>query len=192
MTPWCHHLPHPSDTRVSGNTWGVVGALLGVRTGHHALRHWHKDRLVPRAVSCPEGEAGPWGVLQGLPKPQFQFAGSSGLGGSERGSVGVQASPDVKVGGSPSGGLASQCHLPLLWVMPGAAPGRGLGDLQLPARGWGKRIDLGRSAPGMPPQPPSQQCPPGPGCSPSPAVLAPTLPGRCGAAIFPAHPIPLC
>ncbi|XP_037263095.1 activated CDC42 kinase 1 isoform X5 [Falco rusticolus] len=43
----------------------------------------------------------------------------------------------------------------------------------------------------MPPRSPSWQCPMGPDCSPSPAMLAPLLSGRCRAAIFPAHPIPL-
>lgn len=92
--------------------------------------------------------------------------------------------------GSPSRGGASQCHLPMLGAVPGAAPGRDLGDPQLPARGWGERIDPGRNPGVPPPRSPSRQCPPEPGCSLGPAVRAPTLLGRCGAAIFPAHPIP--
>lgn len=147
-----------------------VGVLLGVRIMPRSVGMRSKfipgDSAVPQRTGRSqvfEGAAGP-------PRSDFSHLQlwPRGLGeGLWLGSVGVQASPYVQVWGFPiqGGGF-------LLGAVPGAAaPGRGLGDPQAPATGWGERID-----PGVPFGPPFQPHPPGPGCCPSRAVLAPALP----------------
>lgn len=127
-----------SYTEVSGD--GVGGEVCGEQERGLGGASGGQDR-----ASCPMALAlcrtpkdrqipGGYGGLQG---PSLISAWARGLREVLRpGSVGVRANLDVQVGGFPvGGGVASQCHLPLLGVVPGAALGRGLGDPQLPVRG---------------------------------------------------------
>lgn len=159
-TAWCHS---SSCTCVSENVGGAVGRSWG----HFWGSGWGimpcgigmRNKLVPGAVPCPKGQAGPGGAA-GPPRMVSASlqACSSGPGGSERGCgwavLGYRPVPMCRWGVPQSrGGGLPVPPAPAGGAMPGAVPSRDLADPQLPVRWWGERIDPGRSPPRMPPHP---------------------------------------